>query len=83
MLFGYATCQHCTWGGQPLTCTNWPIFYYLEKKQNHFKIVTRNHRFVVLPSSVKLVEGWLMVGQWLVDGRLVDGWLVDGKSMVS
>ena len=40
---------------------------------------TRNQRFVVLPSSVKSVDGWLMVGRWSVDGRLVDGWLVDGR----
>ena len=37
--------------------------------------VTRNHRFVVLPSSVKSVDGWL------VDGRSVDGWSVDGWSV--
>ena len=42
---------------------------------------TRNHRFVVLPSSVKsvdgrLVDGWLVDG-WLVDGRSVDGWSVN------
>ena len=44
-----------------------------------FRGITRNHRFVVLPSSVKLVDGRLMVGQWSVDGWLVDGWLVDGR----
>ena len=41
-------------------------------------LLTRNHKFVVLPSSVKSVDGWSMVGRWSVDGRLVDGWLVDG-----
>ena len=49
MLFWYATCQNCTWGGQPPTCTNWPIFYYLEKKQNHFKIVKSAMIFLYLP----------------------------------
>ena len=41
---------------------------------------TRNHRFVVLPSSVKLIDGRLVDGRF-VDGRLVDGWLVDGRSV--
>ena len=35
--------------------------------------------FVVLSSSVKSVDGWLMVGQWLVDGQSMVGWLVDGR----
>ena len=47
-----------------------------------FVLDTRNHRFVVLPSSVKSVDDRLMVGRWSVDGRLVDGWLVDGRLVV-
>ena len=49
----------------------------LSKTEKRFNL-TRNHRFVVLPSAVKSVDGWLMVGRWSVDGRLVDGRLVDG-----
>ena len=49
-----------------------------ENRENLFKksvqrisVLTRNHRFVVLPSSVKSVDGWLMVGRWSVDGQSV------------
>ena len=54
------------------------IFYNI-----YITFETRNHRFVVLPSSVKSVDGRLMVGRWSVDGRLMEGrWLVSGLSMV-